>query len=142
MTKHIFPALVLLFLAFRSDAQSKNEKDILRVLELQSNCWNTGNIPCFMHFYHRSDSLKFVGKSGITYGWENTMNNYLKSYPDTSFMGKLQFTILHMDKLSSNRYMVSGKWFLKRTKGDVGGYFTLLFRKIKGKWYIVYDHTS
>jgi len=26
--------------------------------------------------------------------------------------------------------------------GDIGGYYTLLWQKIKGKWVIVCDHTS
>jgi ketosteroid isomerase-like protein len=26
--------------------------------------------------------------------------------------------------------------------GDVGGYFTLVLKKIKGRWLIVRDHTS
>lgn len=125
-----------------AQAQTKTEKEILRVIDLQKKCWNSGDIPCFMNFYHKSDSLKFVGKSGVTYGWDNTLNNYLKGYPDTATMGKLEFTILHMEKMSACRYLVTGKWYLTRSKGNVGGYFTLVFRKIKGRWYIVYDHTS
>jgi hypothetical protein len=39
-------------------------------------------------------------------------------------------------------YTVVGKWFLKRSVGDVGGHYSLLFRRIKGKWVIVLDHSS
>lgn len=129
-------------LAFFAQAQSKNEKEILDVLDLQKQCWNSGNIACFMNYYLNSDSLKFVGKTGVTYGWDNTLNNYVKSYPDTSIMGKLEFTILHLEKLSQKKYLLTGKWHLTRTKGNAGGFFTLIFRKIKGRWLIVYDHTS
>jgi ketosteroid isomerase-like protein len=38
--------------------------------------------------------------------------------------------------------MVIGSWNLTRDKGNVGGYFSLLWRKINGKWKIVIDHTS
>lgn len=135
-------ASVLILVSNLVQAQTKTEKEILRVIELQKECWNSGNIYCFMHFYHKSDSLKFVGKSGVTYGWDNTLNNYLKSYPDTATMGKLEFTILHMERMSAHKYLVTGKWNLTRSKGNVGGYFTLVFRKIEGRWHIVYDHTS
>jgi len=30
----------------------------------------------------------------------------------------------------------------KSAAGDVGGHYTLLFRKIKGEWVIVADHSS
>ncbi len=92
-------------------------------------CWN-------------SDSLMFMGKSGVTYGYENTLNNYKKSYPDTSAMGKLSYNILQVKKLSPEYYFVVGKWLLTRTAGNLQGHYSLIFRKIKGSWVIVSDHSS
>ena len=57
-------------------------------------------------------------------------------------MGTLFFSDLILKKLSDRYYYVTGKWFLKRTVGDIGGYYTLLFRKIGGSWFIVSDHSS
>jgi ketosteroid isomerase-like protein len=57
-------------------------------------------------------------------------------------MGKLSFEILKVEQLSPNRYFVLGKWMLKRSIGDVSGYYTLLFRKINNQWVIVVDHSS
>jgi ketosteroid isomerase-like protein len=37
---------------------------------------------------------------------------------------------------------VIGKWHLKREAGDLSGHFTLLWKKIKGQWLIVADHSS
>ena len=84
----------------------------------------------------------FIGKSGVTYGWENTLKNYKRGYPDTAAMGKLEFTLIDIRKLSSKYYHVTGKWKLKRSIGDLQGHFTLLLRKIKGQWKIVSDHSS
>jgi hypothetical protein len=47
----------------------------------------------YMQGYLKSDSLVFVSKNGPKYGWDNTLNNYLKSYPDRSAMGNLTFDI-------------------------------------------------
>jgi hypothetical protein len=47
-----------------------------------------------------------------------------------------------MKRLSKVYFVVVGQWQLKRSAGDVGGYYSLLFRKIKGEWLIVMDHTS
>jgi ketosteroid isomerase-like protein len=57
-------------------------------------------------------------------------------------MGKLEFNIIKVDKISPDAYFVVGKWMLKRTVGDLNGHYTLLFRRIKGEWKIVADHSS
>ena len=129
-------------LTFIAISQSKDEVAIRKILAIQNNAWNNGNINEFMQGYWQSDSLMFIGKSGITYGWVQTLANYKKGYPDTAAMGKLAFDILQVTPLAKQYYFVVGKWFLKRSMGDVGGHFTLLFRKIKNKWVIVADHSS
>lgn len=128
--------------AFIGIAQTPDVKEILSILENQTKSWNQGNIEKFMDGYWKNDSLMFIGQSGVTYGFRNTLNNYKKNYSDTAKMGKLFFTILETKKLSPEYYFVLGKWFLKRSIGDIGGHYTLLFRKIKGRWVIVSDHSS
>ena len=123
-------------------AQDKNARAILKLLDTQTAAWNTGDLQGFMKGYWENDSLRFIGKSGITYGWNNTLANYKRGYPDTAAMGKLQFTILVIKKLSPRYYEVVGKWYLKRSIGDASGHYTLLLRKIKGSWVIVSDHSS
>lgn len=123
-------------------AQSADEKAILKILEDQILYWNKGDLDHFVKGYWNNDSLMFIGSSGIVYGYQNTLNRYKKSYSDTAKMGRLRFEVLHIKKLSPEYYYVVGKWFLKRSTGDVGGHYTLLFRKIKGKWKIVADHSS
>jgi ketosteroid isomerase-like protein len=123
-------------------AQSKSESAIRKILDEQTAAWNRGDIDNFMKGYWENDSLMFIGKSGVTYGWVNTLNNYKKGYPDTASMGKLIFTLIQVKKLSKEYYHITGKWFLKRSIGDVGGHYTLLFMKINGRWVIVSDHSS
>lgn len=122
--------------------QSKNEAAIREVLSQQSAAWNRGDIESYMKGYWENDSLMFIGKSGVTYGYKKTLENYKRGYPDTAAMGKLTFTLLQVKKLSNEYYHVTGKWFLKRSIGDIGGSFTLLFRKIDGQWVIISDHSS
>ena len=137
----LFIGLALFFSAAVS-AQSKNESEILRLLAGQTEAWNRGDIEGFMQTYWKSDSLLFIGKSGVNRGWQNTLNNYKRGYPDTAAMGKLSFDIIHVKKLSSKYYYVVGKWMLARTIGDLSGHYDLLLKKIKGRWYIVADHSS
>lgn len=133
---------LFLLLVLQASGQSKDELAIRKVLTGQTIAWNRGDIENFMEGYWENDSLMFIGKSGITYGWNNTLNNYKKNYPDTASMGKLAFTMLSIKKLSVEYYQAIGKWHLKRSIGDLEGHFTLLVRKINGNWVIVSDHSS
>ena len=104
--------------------------------------WNKGDISRFMDTYWQSDSLMFIGKSGVTYGWKETKENYIQSYPDTAAMGKLDFKIIEVKRLSVLYFHVVGRWQLTRSIGNLSGHFTLLFKKVKNKWVIVSDHSS
>ena len=125
-----------------SFAQDKDEVDIRNILTRQNRAWNQGNLDSFMVGYWNNDSLLFIGSSGPRYGYETTLNGYKKSYPDTAHMGFFTSTIISMKKLANDFYFVVGKWQLQRSVGDVSGYYTLLFRKIKGHWVIIADHSS
>ncbi|TAL50406.1 MAG: DUF4440 domain-containing protein [Chitinophagaceae bacterium] len=139
--KKINLALSLLF-SLSLFSQSKDEQEIRKILNTQTEAWSRGDVDAFMKGYWNNDSLMFIGKSGVTYGYKKTLENYKKNYPDTAAMGKLTFTLIQVKKLSGEYYHITGKWHLARTIGDIGGHYTLLFRKIKGKWLIVSDHSS
>lgn len=125
-------------------AQSNKDADaIMHVLNTQIAAWNTGNIDQFMVGYWPSDSLMFIGKSGMNQGYQTTLDNYKKGYPDRAAMGTLKFDILKIKPLGKKHCFVVGKWHLVRPeKGDIGGHFSLVFAKQKGKWVIIADHSS
>ncbi len=135
-------SLLILLLSLDASAQNKDALLIRGILANQTAQWNKGNIDAFMEGYWKSDSLLFVGKNGPTYGYAQTLANYHKSYPDTLTMGKLTFTLLKLQPIAKDHYFVLGKWMLRRSIGDVGGYYTLLFRKIENQWVIISDHSS
>jgi hypothetical protein len=126
------------------NAQSNKDGDaIMKVLNTQISAWNAGNTDQFMVGYWQSDSLMFIGKSGMNQGYQTTLNNYKKNYPDRAAMGTLKFDILKIKPLGKKHCFVVGKWHLARPeKGDVGGHFSLIFEKQKGKWVIIADHSS
>ena len=142
MIKSFLISMMLVLVSSQMMAQSKAEQEIISVLHTQDEAWNNGNIEAFMQTYWKHDSLMFIGKSGVTYGWLNTLNNYKKGYPDTMAMGKLHFDLIQIKKLSRTYYHVVGKWHLTRSIGNLEGHFTLLIQKIKGRWYIIADHSS
>jgi Domain of unknown function (DUF4440) len=140
MKKIIAIAFCLISIAIM--AQDKNETTIRTMLAAQELEWNKGNLETFMNGYWKNDSILFIGKNGPKYGYNTTLANYKKGYPDTASMGKFTSTILSVKKLSNTYYFVVGKWYLKRSIGDVSGHYTLLLQKIKGNWVIIADHSS
>lgn len=140
--KKIIFCIGLLFAMHSVSAQSAAEKSVRAILQNQILAWNKGDIEEYMSGYWQSDSLVFVGKAGPTYGWKQTLDRYKRSYDSKEKMGTLSFQLLQVKRIDKQHYFVLGQWSLKRTVGDVGGHFTLLFRRFKEGWRIVVDHSS
>lgn len=142
--KRLLTCSLLLLACYRATAQNtaSDELSIRQVMASQESAWNRADLEGFMQGYWKSDSLRFIGSRGLTYGWQATLDNYKKSYPDADAMGKLSFTILSIEILAPESAFVVGKWHLTRTKDEIGGHYTLLWKKINGAWVIVADHSS
>ena len=140
--------LTLIFSAFlfiacqnkeKTKGQEADKKEILTVLNTQSKAWSNGDLEGFMQGYWKSDSLKFYGSNGLTKGWQNTLNNYKKSYPTTNETGQLKFVINDISKIENDAYWVMGEYHLTRNVGDANDVFIVIFKKINGEWKIVAD---
>ena len=142
MLSRLFVSLILTLAALHTTAQGSEDAAIRKVLSDQEAAWNRADIEGFMEGYWNSDSLLFIGSRGVTRGWQPTLDSYKKGYPDAAAMGKLTFTVLSLQVLSPESAYIIGKWHLARSKDELGGHFTLLWKKIEGKWVIVADHTS
>jgi len=140
MKRILLVICLLSFLTGKSQSSETEDKNaILSVMKAQEKTWSQNDLEGFMQGYWKSDSLKFYGSSGLTYGWENTLTNYKKGYPTKEHSGTLSFEINDISKIEDNSYWVMGEYYLKRTVGDANGVFIIIFRKIKGEWKIVAD---
>jgi len=135
-------SIISFVLVFTFQQPISVENTIKEKLQQQTICWNEGNMECFMQAYWKSDSLKFIGGSGITYGWDKTLQRYKAGYPTSKERGILTFTIISVELLSEDACFVVGKYHLNREIGDDEGHFSLLWRKIEENWVIVADHSS
>ena len=140
MKRLVISSLFFVF-AINLFAQRSQSDLILKLLEDQRQAWNRGDLNEYMQGYNQSDSLLFVGKSGPQYGWNNTLKNYKKSYPNKSAMGYLSFDIKEIKMIAADHAFVLGAWHLKRENDEPKGYFTLLVKKIKGQWKVIADHS-
>lgn len=125
-----------------SQTTEKEDKDaIISVLRQQEKAWTNNDIDGYMQGYWKSDSLKFYGSSGLTKGWQQTLDNYKKRYPTKDHFGTLTFKINDISKIKEESYWVMGTYHLKRNLGDANGFFMIIFKKINGEWRIVADTT-
>jgi len=108
-------------------------------MKKQQEDWSNYDIDGFMESYWKSDSLKFYGASGVTYGWEQTLANYHKRYPSKEHTGTLNFKINDISKINDGSYFVMGEYNLVRTVGNADGVFMIIFKKINGAWKIIAD---
>ena len=145
MKKLIFKTFLLLSIIFLNSCNSVNNCDeIHELMREQEKSWNMGNIDDYMEKYWDNDSLIFIGKSGINYGWKKTISNYKKSYRNKNEMGELKFKNIICNPLNDSTHIITGKWSLIRNDsiGNINGYYTLLWIKKLNGWKIIYDHTS
>ena len=110
--------LLTLFIPLIGYVVSNNDAILMTKLQNQADCWNEGDIDCFMEDYWHNDSLMYIGKNGITYGWQNTLNNYKVKYPSKKEMGHLKFEIIKLNQLSPEHYFMVGKWKAPRFQGE------------------------
>ncbi|MCG2419919.1 nuclear transport factor 2 family protein [Aequorivita sp. F47161] len=134
----IFFCLIATIKGF-AQTETADKEAILSVLKTQEIAWTQNDLEGFMQGYWKSDSLKFYGSSGLTNGWQKTLDNYKKGYPTKEYTGTLKFTIDAITKIEDDSYYVMGQYHLTRKAGNANGVFLIIFKRIEGEWKIVAD---
>lgn len=135
-------AFMCCFAGCQPNQDFDHKSEILTVLYQQQKSWNSANIDGFMQGYWQSDSLMFVSKNKVSYGWQKVARNYKKGYKTAADMGTLTFDVVDLKPLPPKNYLMVGTWQIVRDSNNIGGHFTLLWEKINNKWVVVLDHTS
>jgi ketosteroid isomerase-like protein len=120
----------------------KDTAEIKAVLYRQAEDWSSASIDAFMQGYDKTPNLLFVGKSGITKGWQQTLDRYKVGYPTKDHTGRLTFDVLEVQAINAEAYILVGEFHLIRNVGKADGIFTLVFKKIDDDWKVISDHTS
>lgn len=139
MRAYLFLFALLLTPVLSAQDRTQDEKAIRAVMAMQQEAWSNYDLEGFMDGYWRNDSLKFFGSRGITYGWDQTLANYKKGYPNKEVAGELTFTLESITPIEEESYYVMGRYHLERKMGNADGVFIIIFKKINGQWKIVAD---
>ncbi|TCI91494.1 YybH family protein [Tenacibaculum sp. M341] len=139
MKKLLVLLIILSYSCTNNSSEENDKKEIIALMKQQEQAWSNNDLEGFMAGYWKSDSLKFYGQSGITYGWQKTLDNYIKNYPTKADTGKLTFKVNDISKIENKSYYVMGEYHLSREKGNTNGVFMIIFKKINNKWKIIAD---
>ena len=117
---------------------------ILDCMARQEAAWNAGDLEGFMGCYWKSDSLLFVGSRGPSRGWQTTLDNYRKGYANPTEMGQLTFGVENLEAVGPDHALMLGSWQLNRSEGldTLSGWFSLVWKRMDGQWFIIRDHSS
>lgn len=116
------------------------KKLLIGILEKQEADWNKGNLKGFLSAYWNSDTLRSVSVRGLQYGKDRLETYLFKAFPDSALMGILDYDVIHIELIGENDALLTGKWLRKNDKKFRGGYFSILIRKVHGRWQIVAEH--
>jgi beta-aspartyl-peptidase (threonine type) len=120
---------------------AKSSVAIRAVLDAQIAAWNRADIEGYMDGYDLSpDTRIFFGEN--FHGWRDTLERHKRTYDTPEKMGVLTFLEVDFAMLSKDAALVFGRLHLQQVNDESHGRFTLLFKKMKDGWRIVYDHTA
>lgn len=128
----------------QAKASTNDKTAIEKVLHEQQDAWNHHDLEAFMQGYWKSDELTFFSGAQENHGWQQALDHYRAAYASPGHeMGKLEFADLRIEMLGPESAFVRGEYHLTTSDGKTPhGVFTLIFRKLAGRWKIVHDHSS
>jgi beta-aspartyl-peptidase (threonine type) len=120
-----------------------DEAAVRTVLAEQVTAWTKGDLDGFMAGYWNDEKLTYISGGKYVRGWKALRERYRVAYQaEGKEMGKLSFAEVDTEAVGPGAVLVRGKWQLRVAREEVGGWFTLLFRKLPDGWKATHDHTS
>lgn len=121
----------------------QRKRAIQLLLETQVACWNEGDLRGYMEGYWKSDSMQFISPKGITFGYNQTLENYEKSWGAKPSLGRLSFRNLSIRSLDEFQllFQVTGDWMVNTDTEEDAGHFSLIVRFSGRVPKIIIDHT-
>lgn len=138
-------------------------KAIPRIMAVQADAWNRGDLSGFMDGYLRSADLTYTAGGVVVEGWKTLFDRYQSRYgSDRSTMGRLRFENLQITTLGADYALCIGQWFLQPPDPSVppvaaptppsgeppararlmDGVFSLVWQRTPEGWKILHDHSS
>ena len=123
---------------------SASRDAIIKVIDMQKNAWNSGDLDTFLTGYYESPDTSYTSGGQEYWGYDALRQKYTKSYGTSrDTMGTLEFSELKVIDVGKDSAYCVGHWHLERKeKQPLEGVFTLVFKKTSAGWKIIHDHTT
>lgn len=123
---------------------TRAELDVVKVLTMQEDAWNRGDLNGYAAAYKNSPDDLFLGEH-VTHGFDQWFFDDRHAYPNAATMGTLAFSAIEPHVLDEHYAVVVGRYHLDRSKkagGPADGLFSLVLEKTDKGWKIILDHTT
>ena len=107
--------------------------------------WNAGDLDRFMRVYSDAPDTSFVTRDGLIRGKAAMATRYRARYAfdKPGARGVLTFATLDFRLLGPRHALFIARYMLKMPNGTMqSGPTSLVFRREKGGWWIIADHSS
>ncbi|MDP2497945.1 MAG: nuclear transport factor 2 family protein [Candidatus Palauibacterales bacterium] len=116
---------------------------IRSALDSSAAGWNRGEIGDFLASYRQSDSTTYIGSGGLRSGFAELRERYEPVFSGEARRDSLRFGDVRVRGLGEGRALSIGRYTLLRGDSVTGtGWFSLVWERIQGRWWIVHDHSS
>lgn len=115
---------------------------IKAMIDAQGDAWNKGNLNAYMAYFWQSSETKHIFNEQVSTGWEAINERLQAKFADPALMGKISYRDLEINVITKDRAIAAARWRYEVGDFAMDGYFTILVRKIDGRWLIVHDHSS
>lgn len=117
--------------------------EIRAALDSSAAGWNRGEITAFLRPYRRSDSTTYIGSGGLRSGFADLRSRYRPLFTGEARRDSLRFSGVRVRGLGEGRALAVGRYTLARGDSVTGtGWFSLVWERIQGRWWIIHDHSS
>jgi len=117
--------------------------EIRTALDSSASGWNRGDIADFLEAYRKSDSTTYIGSGGLRSGFSELRRRYAPLFTGEARRDSLRFSDVRVRGLGEGRALAVGRYTLARGDSVTGtGWFSLVWERIRGRWWIVHDHSS
>lgn len=126
-----------------TEAGDELEERVAAALEASADAWNRGDLEGFMSFYLDSALTTYVGGTGLRVGYDAIRERYEPLFAPGADRDSLAFEELRVRPISPDVAVGTARWVLRDGGAVTGsGPFTLVLRRVEGRWKIVHDHSS
>ncbi|MFB6240143.1 MAG: DUF4440 domain-containing protein, partial [Gemmatimonadota bacterium] len=118
-------------------------EEIRAALDSSAAGWNRGELAAFLAPYRKSDSTTYIGSGGLREGFTELRDRYAPVFAEAAERDSLRFSDVRVRSLGEGRALSIGRYTLFRADSVTGtGWFSLVWERIQGRWWIVHDHSS